>query len=107
MHILSQNLNEVKNVVHKLDLIQHEFFLNGYNDTLMQQEKSAKIDLDKVLSMEEAFWKEKARIDWHAEGDRNTAFFHRTAKIKQTYKKINSLRINDTILLTLIKFPLM
>ena len=89
--------NEVKKVVNALDLIQQNIFLNGHNDILAHQEKIAKIELDKVLNMEEAFWKEKACIQWHNEGDRNTAFFHRTAKIKQTYKKISSLKIDDVV----------
>ncbi|MCH97378.1 RNA-directed DNA polymerase (Reverse transcriptase), partial [Trifolium medium] len=29
---------------------------------------------------------------------RNTAFFHRTAKIKQAYKKISAIRVNDLVL---------
>ncbi|GAU50883.1 hypothetical protein TSUD_411120 [Trifolium subterraneum] len=48
--------------------------------------------------MEEAFWHEKAKVKWHNEGDRNTAFFHRTARIKQAYKKIASIRIDDNII---------
>ncbi|MCH90331.1 RNA-directed DNA polymerase (Reverse transcriptase), partial [Trifolium medium] len=48
--------------------------------------------------MEEAFWKEKANVKWHSEGDKNTAFFHKTAKIKQAYKKISTLRVNDMVL---------
>jgi len=44
------------------------------------------------------FWSEKARIKWHSDGDRNTAYFHRSAKIKQAYKKISTLRVDDTLI---------
>jgi hypothetical protein len=73
-----------------------EINANGSNDTLTQQEKLEKIDLEKDLNMEEDFWKEKSRVKWHYHGDRNTAFFHKTAQIKQAYKKIVSLKIEDT-----------
>jgi hypothetical protein len=54
--------------------------------------------LDKALDMQEVFWKEKARINWHLEGDRNTAYFHRLAKIKNSTKLISSLRHGSQIL---------
>jgi hypothetical protein len=63
----------------------------------MSQENLAKVELERVLNMEEAYWHEKARVKWHNDGDRNTNFFHRTAKIKQAYKKITALRIDDVI----------
>ena len=88
----------VKNSMQKLDFIQDEINIYGYNDSLMKQEKDANIELEAPLNMEEAYWSEKARIKWHSEGDRNTAYFHRTAKIKQAYKKITTLRVDDNII---------
>jgi hypothetical protein len=35
---------------------------------------------------------------WHCDGDRNISFFHRTEKIKQAYKKIYSIRVNDEVI---------
>jgi len=66
----------VKNSVQKLDAIQEDINISGYNDTLMKQEQDAKIELEAALNMEEAYWCEKARIKWHSNGDRNTAYFH-------------------------------
>jgi hypothetical protein len=79
-----------------LHTIQQEINAYGSNDTPMQQEKLAKIDLEKDLNMEEDLWQEKARVKWHYDGDRNNAFFHKTAQIKQAYKKIASLKNEDT-----------
>ena len=89
--------NQVKATFAKVDDIQQLINISGYSDELMHQEKLAKIDLENVLNIEEVYWKEKAKIKWHCDGDRNTAFFHRTARIKQAYKKISYLRIDDTI----------
>jgi N-acetyl-beta-hexosaminidase len=48
----------------------------------MNKENLAKISLEKALDVEEMFWQEKARVNWHCHGDRNAAFFHRVTKIK-------------------------
>ncbi|WJX32857.1 hypothetical protein P8452_21136 [Trifolium repens] len=89
--------NNVKVSEQNLQNIQHQIDLNGHNDSLMQQEKLAHISLDSALDLEECFWKEKARVNWHLEGDRNTGYFHRIAKIRNTTKLINAIRIDDDI----------
>jgi hypothetical protein len=73
---------EVANVVAKLDMIQQCISTDGCTETVLQENK-AKIDLEKALVIEEAFWHEKFGVKWHCQGDRNTTFFHRTTKIKQ------------------------
>ncbi|PNX96059.1 ribonuclease H [Trifolium pratense] len=85
-------------MVKKLDDIQARINDEGYTESLSHQELLAKLELEKVLDMEEAFWHEKSRIKWHSEGDRNTTFFHKSAKIKQAYKKISSIRVDDVVL---------
>jgi hypothetical protein len=48
--------------------------------------------------MEEMFWHEKSKVQWHSEGDRNTAYFHKIAKLKQTTNHISTLRNGDILL---------
>jgi len=53
--------------------------------------KNAQISLENALEKKEEFWREKSNTSWHSQGDRNTKFFHRLAKIKHTSKLINSI----------------
>ncbi|KAK2426743.1 hypothetical protein QL285_025379 [Trifolium repens] len=54
--------------------------------------------LEEALNRQEMFWQEKAKINWHLNGDRNTKYFHRLVKIKNTTKTITSLQDGDNIL---------
>jgi len=58
---------------------------------LLLEEKEAHKILDEMLSRQECFWQEKAKLNWHLHGDRNTKYFHRIAKIKTSTKTITSL----------------
>lgn len=71
---------------------------SGHSDILVDQERQTILDLDHALSFKEAFWKEKSRIEWALEGDRNTTYFHKLAKINHSTKSIVSLRVDDSIL---------
>jgi len=75
--------NQVKNAKDKVDKIQEEIDSVGHSDDLMLAEKNAQIALEQALNIEEIFWQQKSKIKWHSEGDRNTAYFHRVAKIKK------------------------
>ncbi|XP_058768954.1 uncharacterized protein LOC131642755, partial [Vicia villosa] len=48
--------------------------------------------------MEEYFWREKSRVKWHSQGDRNTKFFHTYARIRRKTNTINSLVIDDSVI---------
>ncbi|PNX82112.1 ribonuclease H, partial [Trifolium pratense] len=81
-----------------LQSIQLQMQNNGHSDSLLHLEKKAQLDLDTALDRQEVFWKEKSKVKWHLEGDRNTAYFHRIAKIKNTTKLISSLKHGAEIL---------
>jgi hypothetical protein len=88
----------VKKAESNLVDIQNQIHLNGHNDALCELEKAAQTKLDDALQRQHWFWQEKARVNWHKDGDRNTNYFHRVAKIKNTTKIISTIRNGDSLL---------
>ncbi|XP_062019515.1 uncharacterized protein LOC133736097 [Rosa rugosa] len=56
-------------------------FLMGEQLTveLHEENKTLMASLQDLLSQEEAFWKQRAKVIWLQEGDRNSGFFHQKA----------------------------
>ncbi|XP_058784648.1 uncharacterized protein LOC131659478 [Vicia villosa] len=82
----------------KLKIIQEEINSLGYSDNRQSAEAKAQYELEKALMFEEEFWKEKASIKWHTDGDRNTQFFHTFAKIRRKKNLVSSLNLNDSVI---------
>jgi hypothetical protein len=87
----------VRDAEERLVNIQNQIQMNGSNDALRDLEFKAKSDLDDALHRENWFWQEKSRVNWHKDGDRNTGYFHRIAKIKNTTKVLSSLRVEEEL----------
>ena len=51
---------------------------------------------DELCTREEVYWRQKSRELWLQEGDRNTKFFHATAKQKRASKTIFQINDADT-----------
>ncbi|XP_043705329.1 uncharacterized protein LOC122655176 [Telopea speciosissima] len=54
----------------------------------------AKKNLHKVLLQEEIFWRQKSRVKWLKEGDRNTKFFHNLVKARRCKKGVECIKDN-------------
>ena len=67
--------------------IQNQISIIGFSNSLMEQEKLAQIEFDKAVKFKEDIWQENAKLKWHIEGDRNTRYFHKIAKVRCAKKK--------------------
>ncbi|XP_019451747.1 PREDICTED: uncharacterized protein LOC109353840 [Lupinus angustifolius] len=88
----------VKASLASIESIQQCIDSYGPDEDLLDQEAIAQQELLQALLVEEAFWKEKARMNWHTNGDRNTSFFHIVAKVRQNTKALTMLKEGDNIL---------
>jgi len=48
-----------------------------------------------LCKQEEIFWKQKSRVQWLKEGERNTKFFHRSTIANRTHNRISSIKDKD------------
>ena len=53
--------------------------------------------LEKVILMDEISWRQKSRVLWLKEGDKNSSFFHRIANSNRNTNTISQLLINGTL----------
>ncbi|GAU45776.1 hypothetical protein TSUD_24400 [Trifolium subterraneum] len=84
--------DHVNTAAQNLQHIQDQIQQNGHSDALLAEEKVASNAYEEALNRQEIFWQEKVKLNWHLEGDRNTKYFHRLAKIKTSTKAITSLQ---------------
>jgi len=47
--------------------------------------------MERLLSQDDAYWRQRAKTHWYKDGDRNTIFFHASATARKTVNRISSL----------------
>ncbi|XP_071924697.1 uncharacterized protein [Coffea arabica] len=62
------------------------------SEELLLQLQEARAPLRNALRVEEEFWKQKARVKWLADGDRNTVFFHSIVTERRRKSVIHRVR---------------
>lgn len=59
--------------------------------------QSTTAELDETLHREEMMWRQRSRVNWLHEGDRNTKYFHKKATWRQSKNRIKKLKgLNGT-----------
>lgn len=60
-----------------------------------QEEERVEARMAELCLREEIMWRQRARIQWLAEGDNNTQFFHRKASARKAKNRISELQRAD------------
>ncbi|XP_043725957.1 uncharacterized protein LOC122672561 [Telopea speciosissima] len=97
---ISQQVQDCKD---KLSTIQLQIQSDILNCQLAANEKVASQDLSVLLSQEESFLRQKARIKWLELGDSNSAYFHRSLKSRTNVNSILQLAGPDGSPVTTVK----
>jgi len=78
----------------KIELLQNHLSLiqlRGDGDSL-EEEKRLKAELNYALDMEELKWKQRDKINWLKNGDRNSKFFHAFANHRRQKNSISKVK---------------
>ncbi|KAI9175087.1 hypothetical protein LWI28_027078 [Acer negundo] len=78
--------------------IQLDLSNRGFSDDLFMAEASVHSKLDVLLHRHECFYRNRSRVRWLHDGDRNTSFFHASIKRRQYRNNISALSINGVLL---------
>lgn len=52
------------------------------------------LNLKEQLNQQYLMWKQRAKEQWLADGDRNTSFFHRSTKLRRQKNYISTIKID-------------
>eukprot|EP00253_Pinus_taeda_P014499 PITA_14499 len=64
---------------------------NGFDKSKSEQAEKLILDWANLCKQEEIFWRQKSRVQWLKEGERNTSFFHRSTIANRTHNRISSI----------------
>ncbi|KAL9683157.1 hypothetical protein QQ045_014973 [Rhodiola kirilowii] len=67
---------------------------------VVEEEKSISREIDDWLYKEELYWKQRSRVDWLKEGDRNTRYFHLRASQRRRINSIRGIQGSGGIMIT-------
>ena len=80
-----------------LQHIQLRISNEGFSDDLFAEEVTAHSTLDDLLKQQEMMLKDKSRVKWLTDGDRNTEFFHTYLCVRKSQRSISSMKISNVI----------
>jgi exonuclease III len=92
------NINQgKKNIEDKMRKLQEICIAEGYTEDRKKEEIQMTQEWEARCQQEETLWRQKSRIRWLREGERNTKFFHRTTIARRAHNKILKIKDQDGI----------
>eukprot|EP00253_Pinus_taeda_P030389 PITA_30389 len=71
-----------------LSALQQKIITEGHTEATLEQERNIHSKLEERRKQEETYWRQKSRIRWLKDGERNTKFFHRTTVQRRMHNSI-------------------
>ncbi|XP_061993936.1 uncharacterized protein LOC133711869 [Rosa rugosa] len=85
--VFQQRHVEMRLVQDKLATIMSKPF----EPSQFEEQKALQFRLNELLTINETYWRQRSRIQWLKEGDRNTPFFHRRASNRRSRNKVTGI----------------
>eukprot|EP00253_Pinus_taeda_P005412 PITA_05412 len=87
-------LKEKERIIEGIKQTQQKIILEGHTEELAQKEQDLENKLLAREEQEEVLWRQKSRIRWLKEGEKNTKFFHRSTIQRRMRNNISQI-INE------------
>eukprot|EP00253_Pinus_taeda_P026347 PITA_26347 len=84
-----------KSVEIKMQVLNQAMIAKGFDKSKSEQAEKLNLDWENLCKQEEIFWRQKSRVQWLKEGERNTRFFHRSTIANRTHNRISSILNED------------
>ena len=81
-----------KEVEQKLQGINQVLMTDGFTEERKIQADSLQQEWEDKCKQEEIFWRQKSRVQWIKEGERNTKFFHKSTVDHRSHNMISKLK---------------
>eukprot|EP00253_Pinus_taeda_P030079 PITA_30079 len=94
-HIFANIFVGKKLVENKILELNQTLIKEGFDKNKNEQVEKYHLEWEKLCKQEEIFWKQKSRVQWLKEGERNTKIFHRSTIANRTHKRISSIKNED------------
>ena len=72
--------------------LQQKIITNGRSEDLVEQEKTLEMQRAEKEKQEETLWRQKSRIRWLKDGEKNTKFFHNTTIQRRMHNNITHIQ---------------
>jgi chaperonin cofactor prefoldin len=82
-----------KEIESQLEELQRTFIAGSRTQNLAKEEEKLKQEIEACREQEEILWRQKSRVQWLKEGERNTKFFHRAMTHRRYINRITSWRM--------------
>jgi exonuclease III len=90
-HTFGNIFDSQKQLTQQMSDLQHQIREQGLTEELKAQELELAQQIAERKRQEELLWKQKSRVRWLKEGERNTKFFHRTVIQRRHTNRITHL----------------
>ncbi|KAJ0984845.1 hypothetical protein J5N97_003201 [Dioscorea zingiberensis] len=91
---LNQKLARKKDILEAIKTIDQYKETRDLSAEELIQEASHRGEYERIISEEEAYWRQRSRVNWLQQGDQNTKFFHTIASQRRNINRINQLQVD-------------